>query len=506
MAMHIVESDRKRRTARTAETAFTTCLASRLRDCRAAQVRWSQTPLQHRLRLVRRIRHEIAAQAEQLSASVGYPQRNGPVETLAGELIPLADACKFLEAEAKRILAPRRVSNRRRPLWLGRVSVVLQRDPLGTVLVVGASNYPLFLPGVQALQAIVAGNSVLVKPGHGASAAAAALAKTFISAGLDPSLVQVLPEDVASVAAAVNAGVDKVVLTGSAETGCRVYSLLAESLTPATMELSGCDAVFVLASADLNRVARCLAFGLRFNGSATCIAPRRVFVPRSMQSALERNLCEQIPRHAEQAQPALSDRTNRMIDEAVRDGARVLSRTATTILTEASPQMTLLQSDVFEPVVCLVPVESTAMAMQAYRACPYALGAVVFGNDKQARDVAQRIDAGCVVINDMIAPTADPRVPFTGRKRSGFGSTRGAAGLLEMTQPKAIVHQRSNWLPHLDETTPHDADLLRGLLRVSHGGDWRSRLQGLWTMIQAVIEQRRWTKEQQSQRRPGHVR
>ena len=202
------------------------------------------------------------------------PHRNGPAETLAGELIPLADACKFLENEAERILAPRRISNRRRPLWLGRVSVALQREPFGTVLIVGAANYPLFLPGVQALQALVAGNSVLIKPGRGASAAAQALVNTFCGAGLDPSLVQVLPEDVAWVASAVEAGVDKVVLTGSAETGCRVQSLLATSLTPATMELSGCDAVFVLESADLDRVARCLAFGLRFNGSATCIAPR----------------------------------------------------------------------------------------------------------------------------------------------------------------------------------------------------------------------------------------
>ena len=72
--------------------------------------------------------------------------------------------------------------------------------------------------------------------------------------------MQVLPEDVASVASAVDVGVEKVVLTGSAETGCRVQSLLAESLTPATMELSGCDAVFVLESADLDRVARCLGF------------------------------------------------------------------------------------------------------------------------------------------------------------------------------------------------------------------------------------------------------
>jgi acyl-CoA reductase-like NAD-dependent aldehyde dehydrogenase len=305
-----------------------------------------------------------------------------------------------------------------------------------------------------------------------------------------------------------------------------VQSLLAESLTPATMELSGCDAVFVLESADLDRVARCLAFGLRFNGSATCIAPRRVFVPRSMQSALEAKLREQILLCAGGPQPVLSDRTSQMIASAIRDGARVIgqddatqnratkngasqgatpSPTGPTVLTNATPQMRLLRSDVFDPVLSLVPIESVADAIHADRECPYALGAVVFGDDRQAREIAERIDAGCVVINDMIAPTADPRVPFGGRKRSGFGSTRGAAGLLEMTQLKAILHQRSNWLPHLDETTPHDADLLCGFLRMSHGRDWQSRLQGVWSTVQAAMEQRKWIKKQQKQGRLDHV-
>ena len=142
-------------------------VVSRVDAARQAQQTWRQTTLKDRLRIVRNIRHQIAGRAEQLVASVTYPSRSGAAETLAGELIPLADACKFLENEAQAILAPRRVSRRSRPLWLRTVSVELRRDPFGVVLIVGASNYPLFLPGIQTLQALVAGNAVLMKPGRG---------------------------------------------------------------------------------------------------------------------------------------------------------------------------------------------------------------------------------------------------------------------------------------------------------------------------------------------------
>ncbi len=150
---------------------------------RAAQSRWRQVSLQERLRVVREFRHAIVEHSESLCSAITYPSRNGIAETLAGELIPLADACRFVENQAGKILSPRRLSRRGRPMWLRGVSVEIRREPFGIVLVVGASNYPLFLPGVQALQALVAGNAVLIKPGLGASRAAIALQETFASTG-----------------------------------------------------------------------------------------------------------------------------------------------------------------------------------------------------------------------------------------------------------------------------------------------------------------------------------
>jgi acyl-CoA reductase-like NAD-dependent aldehyde dehydrogenase len=109
-------------------------------------------------------------------------------------------------------------------------------------------------------------------------------------------------------------------------------------------------------------------------------------------------------------------------------------------------------------------------ALQAAAASPYALGASVFGPVAEARAFAERVNAGSVVVNDVIVPTADPRLPFGGRGESGFGATRGAAGLLEMTALKAVSVRRGPFRPHLAPPGPKDARRFAGMIRWLHGG------------------------------------
>ena len=172
----------------------------------------------------------------------------------------------------------------------------IHREPLGVVLIIGPGNYPLFLPGVQLIQALAAGNAVLLKPGIGGTPAAQALSKLVIRAGIDPQLVAVLAESREAAGCAIEAHPDKVLFTGSAATGEKILEQLAPHLIPATMELSGCDAVMVRADADLELVVRALVFGLRLNAGATCMSPKRVLVHRSIATELEGRLAENLRR------------------------------------------------------------------------------------------------------------------------------------------------------------------------------------------------------------------
>jgi len=474
---------------------------------RAAQPAWAAIRIDERLRVLKKFRHALAESAEDVAASVpcqlpGSLHRT-VADTLVSEVLPLAEACRFIEREAAWILAPRRPGNETRPFWLRGVATEIHREPLGVVLIVGPSNYPLFLPGVQALQALAAGNAVLWKPAPGASAAAKACGLLLIAAGLEPSLLQILDESPVAATAAIRAGVDKVVLTGSESTGRAVLHELAETLTPSVMELSGCDAVFVLDGADLNRVVAALAFGLRLNGSATCMAPRRVFVTKSVAGPLIERLSGALESIGPVVVPlATQERMLDLMADAEAKGGRFRKNGMTaapdessgtidirpTLITQATPEMRITQTDIFAPVLSIIEVANDEEALAANGRCPYALTAAVFGPRGRAEQLASRIAAGTVLINDIIVSTADPRAPFGGRKRSGFGATRGREGLLEMTTVKTIQTQNAKDLRAYAPHTPQHLSFFSGYIQAAHSATWPERWIGLRRFLSAMMK------------------
>jgi aldehyde dehydrogenase (NAD+) len=451
--------------------------------------------LRDRLAVLRRARHRIAASAVEIAQSVPC-ERPGALhrsvaDTLVSEVLPLVEACRFLEREATWILAGQRLSEHARPWWARRITAETRREPLGIVLIIAPANYPLFLPGVQALQALAAGNAVLWKPAAGGLAAAEALRDVLVGCGLDPALLQLLDESAQAAADAIAAGVDKVFLTGSAATGTAVLSQLAAHRTPAVMELSGCDAVFVLPGAAQDRTVAALAFGLRLNGSATCMAPRRLFLvgehPGLLPALLD--LLQSLPPVA--LPPATQTRLADLLDEAARLGGEVLmdgsiQELRYAVIRKATPEMCVAQSDIFAPVLCIFDVPDADAAIVAHSPCPFALTAAIFGPEPAARALASQVGVGTVLINDLIVATADPRLSFGGRKSSGFGLTRGREGLLEMTALKTVVVQRSRDLRAYRPTTPDHVPFFAAYLQAVHGGSWSARWNGLRRLFRAA--------------------
>jgi acyl-CoA reductase-like NAD-dependent aldehyde dehydrogenase len=465
-------------------------------QARAAQQIWARTRIEVRLALLRRARHRIAATAEEIAQTVPCEQPGAlhrtVADTLVSEVLPLVEACRFLEREAAWILAPQRLSTHTRPFWLRRVTAETRRDPLGVVLIIAPANYPLFLPGVQALQALAAGNAVLWKPAPGGSAAAEALRDALVGCGLDPALLQLLDESAQAANDAIAAGVDKVFLTGSVATGTAVLHELADHLTPAVMELSGCDAVFVLPEAETDRTVAALAFGLRLNGSATCMAPRRIFLvgdhPNLVQALidqLERLPPVVLPAHTQSQLADLLQDARRLGASILRDEPEDGLRFA--VILRAKPEMAITQTDIFAPVVSIFDVPDTDAAIAAHATCPYALTAAVFGPEPEARKLASRLPVGTVLINDLIVSTADPRISFGGRKSSGFGVTRGREGLLEMTTLKTIVVQRSRDQRAYRPATPAHQPFFAAYIQAIHGGHWWTRWQGLRRLLRAAV-------------------
>ena len=473
---------------------------------RAAQSAWAATPLPARLAVFSAARPGLVAAADALAASLATPRR-GRADAQAAEVIPLADAMRFLEREAEALLAPTRLGRRGRPRWLFATDAEIRREPLGLILVIGPGNYPLFLPGVQIVQALAAGNAVLVKPSPGKTEPLERLRTVLRQAGLPEDLCILLDDDVAAAEAALEADIDKVVLTGSAATGRAVLDRLAARLVPTVMELSGNDPVIVLPGADLDLAVQAVAYGLRLNGSATCIAPRRVFLPRSLLEDFAARLSAALTDLSPvPLPPAVAGQAARLLAQARDRGARILGalpdRPAAgmhpLIVVDPDPDLDLLREDIFAPLVSLIPLagpkdetgdesgDETGFAARAAAraaASPYALGASIFGPEAEARRVARSIQAGSVVINDIIVPTADPRLPFGGRRRSGFGATRGAEGILEMTALKTVSLRRGRFRPHFDAPRADDEALFRSYLEAAHGATLGARAKAVSRLL-----------------------
>ncbi|MBM3823464.1 MAG: aldehyde dehydrogenase family protein [Verrucomicrobia bacterium] len=476
-----------------------------LSAARVAQTRWADTPLTERLDRVRELRHLIADHASTLAEASASARQRPALESLTAEVLPLAEACRFLERHAASILAKRSLGRRELPLWLAGVRREIHREPLGVVLIIGPGNYPLLLPGVQLIQSLVAGNAVLLKPGVGGSGAALALIELIVRAGFPAQLVSLLPESAAAARAAIEARPDKVLFTGSAATGETILQQLAPHLIPATMELSGSDAVVVRADADLDLVTKALVFGLTLNAGATCMAPKRVFVHRSIATELEGRLARAFPIELSlRLEPLLSASVRPVLEEALAAGVHFIagglhhdgSVLAPVVLGGATPGSRLLREDLFAPVLIVSTVASDDEAVTRAHESPFALGASVFSRDHAAsRELAARLHAGVVSVNDLIVPTADAHLPFGGRKRSGFGVTRGAEGLLELTASKVITVNRGQFRPAFEPPNPQDGAMFQAYLGLTHGRSLLQRARALVALFRSLSRRTKTSKQ-----------
>jgi acyl-CoA reductase-like NAD-dependent aldehyde dehydrogenase len=476
-------------------------LCDMTRRCRQQQAAWSGLSVRERLRPVAELRRLLVAERDILCAAVERDLGKPADEALAADVLPFADACRFLQKEAARLLRPRSVPTRLRPIWLIGQKDTVHRRPRGLVGIIGTWNYPLFLNGVQIVQALTAGNGVLWKPSELAPASADALIGLLNRAGYPAGLVQQLPATREAGKDLADADIDHVVFTGSSAVGHALAATLGRRLVSSTLELSGVDALFVLADADAAFAARAAWFGATINRGQTCLAVRRAFVQRSVYPAFL-NALQPLLAAAEPMRLALAsqgDQADRLVRDAVAQGARLLETPTTNgtndrlqpqIIVDARPEMAVCCQASFAPIMAVLPFDTLDDALRMDAQCPYALGASVFtANPAAVETWTGQLRTGSVTVNDVVVSTAHPATPFGGRGESGWGVTRGAEGLLEMTVPQVVSVRSGRYRPHYDLTVnPGSAqgDLARALLDYGHGVTLGQRLGGLLRLVRSM--------------------
>ena len=440
-------------------------------------------PLKDRLLWVKNFRRLLASREKELTALAEAEVARPRFEAVMSDLLPLLAACRWLEKRAPALLAPRRI--RSTPWWLSGTRIIEERAPLGTVAIIATWNYPIQLLGIEMVQALAAGNRVIVKPSENAPKTQLRLLELAIEAGLPPMGVldwtQPTREAGAELLAEHASGLrrfDHVLFTGSTPVGREIAQALAPTLTPCTLELSGRDSAFVLEDADPVKAARAIWAAVTINHGQTCMGPRRALVHQSVDPdfvSTLRTLAAKAPVRR-LINDAAADTFQRLVSTAIADGGQDAAgpnapalRDGTSVRATAiidCPMATpLVEGRHFAPALAVLPVPTLSYALSLHRRCDQHLTASIFTKDiASARALAPELGATNVTINDVILPTAHPAVSIGGRGDSGWGLSRGVEGLLAMTRPVYVSTGKHGVARVLDTPGPRMAGMVTWVL------------------------------------------
>jgi succinate-semialdehyde dehydrogenase/glutarate-semialdehyde dehydrogenase len=413
---------------------------------------WKFKPVPARAEAIRAVGHSLSGNLETYARLITL-EMGKPIGQSEAELKKCISLCEYFADHAEGWLTDRHI-----PAEYSRSFITW--EPLGTILGIMPWNFPFWQALRFAIPAMLAGNVVIHKPAPNVPQCGRLLEEIFAKATENPAVFQTVFAGVEQVPAIVqDAAVQGVALTGSDRAGAQVASLAGLNLKKCVLELGGSDAFVVLSDADLTAAAHAAVLSRMNNTGQTCIAAKRFIVQESAAedfiTEVQNNymqLCQGDPFDPDtilgpMARPDLSVVLQAQVDDAVQQGARVLISGGAKpspgnffrpmLLSNLVPGMRAYREELFGPVGVVAFAKTEQEAIEIANATPYGLGAAVWSSDiERALAVARQLEVGTVAINDFVR--SDPRFPFGGVKRSGFGRELGPDGLHEFTNVKTI--------------------------------------------------------------------
>lgn len=425
-----------------------------LERARAASPAWSRTPPSRRaerlLAAAARLEGEKRALAETMTREMGKP-----IRAAVAEVEKCALACRFYAERAAGWLADEPVD-----VGAGSGTSFVRYEPLGCVLAVMPWNFPFWQVFRFAAPALAAGNVALLKHASNVPGSALAIERLLADAGFPAGVFQTLLVDRDAVGALIDdPRVAAVTLTGSVEAGASVAARAGAAIKKCVLELGGSDAFVVLPSADLEAAAATAVRARTINNGQSCIAAKRFVVHRDVHDAwLERFVAgmaavrvgdpmDEATDVGPLATRAIRDGLADQVGRSVASGARVLlggqvpdgpgNFYPPTVLVDAPPDSPAAREELFGPVATVFRADDLDHAIALANHPVFGLGAAAWTRDRSEIDRLTRdLEAGTVTINGMVQ--SDPRLPFGGIKRSGYGRELSIHGLREFVNVKAV--------------------------------------------------------------------
>jgi aldehyde dehydrogenase (NAD+) len=327
----------------------------------------------------------------------------------------------------------------------------VEHEPYGTVLVIGAWNYPFYLTLGPAVGAIAAGNTIVLKPSEITPASSHLMAE-LVPKYLDKSAIVVVEGDGAVSQELIAQGLDRVCFTGGTEIGRKVYEGAAPHLTPVTLELGGKSPVIVAADADIDVAAKRIAWIKLMNSGQTCVAPDYVLADAKIRDELVTKIGDAITGF--EPEPAGKRIVNqRQFDRlagylSATKGTVALGggtdasalRIQPTVVVDPDPEEPLMTNEIFGPILPVLTVQSLDEAIKFVNSRPKPLSAYLFTKTKSIRErVIKEVPAGGMLVNHLAFQVTTAKLPFGGVGPSGMGAYHGKYGFEEFSHSKTVM-------------------------------------------------------------------
>jgi acyl-CoA reductase-like NAD-dependent aldehyde dehydrogenase len=459
---------------------------------RAAQPAWEAAGFEERGKILLRAQKWVTDNADRIIATIVSETGKSYEDAQLAEIMYAAAAFGFWAKEAPELLADEHVKSAN--LLVKGKKLTVRRRPVGLVGVIGPWNFPLTNSFGDCIPALAAGNAVILKPSEVTPLTSLLMAEGLRACGLPQDVFQVATGDGSTGATLVDE-VDFIMFTGSTKTGKLVAERAARTLTPVGLELGGKDPMIVLADADVERAANAAAFYSMNNGGQVCISVERVYVEAPVYDQFVAKVTDKV-RALRQGRPdgpgsidvgAVTfppqlDIIDRHVQDAVAKGARVLvgGKQADgpgmfyepTVLVDVDHSMSCMTEETFGPTLPIMKVRDEEEALRLANDSPYGLQASVWTKDvHRGEQLARRVEAGAVCVNDAQVNYTALELPMGGWKSSGLGTRHGAGGIRKYTQQQTLLVTRfaGKKDPHMFPYSSRKTKLLGRLTKFLYG-------------------------------------
>lgn len=430
---------------------------------------WKRTTFDERKALVMKAREVILAEVDEIAHLITAESGKPFGEAISMEIAPVLDLMQWVARNAEKMLKPKRTGIGLYAL-LGRYSRIVYH-PLGVVGIIPAWNYPFSIPLGEACMALMAGNTVVIKPSELTPFAGLKIGEIFSKAGFPENTVQIVTGAGETGAALVDAAPDKIMFTGSVATGKKIAEAAARNLTSVVLELGGKDPMIVFDDANLELASSAAVWAAFCNSGQSCSSVERLYVQERAADELTRKIIEKTrelkqdtgDKETTSVGAMSSERQIKIVEDHIEDFRAAGAKIETggrrnpnleglfyepTVITNASNDMRAMQEETFGPTLPIATFKTEEEAIKLANDSEFGLTASVWTRDyAKGKRVAEKIEAGSVCVNEVLYTHGIGQTPWGGFKNSGRGRTHGREGLMELVQPQHIHVNRLAVLP-----------------------------------------------------------